>query len=623
MSMRERLQGWVSPGEGYDEVVVEAPQRRLREVVRRFWPAARPYRKWVPLLLVLIALGALIETAEIWIFKLVVDEVLAPADLGPLPWLAAGYVGLTLIGGLINFGDDYLSTWIAERFLLNLRVQVLEHVQRLSIDVFNRHRLGDLVTRVNDDVGRIETLVLSGVTDGLSSVLRILFFGGALFVLNWKLALVALVVIPPFLFVARRFSRLVRRASRAHRRRVGSLSSVAEETFANAPLIQASNAQAAVSDRFRRQNEGAVEAELAAARIHGIFTPVIDLIELLGLLIVLVLGTVLLADGELTIGGLLVFLAYLSQLYDPVRELGSLANSFFRALAGAERVIELLDEKPRVRERPGARALGRARGTVRFDEVTLTYPGAEAPALAAVSLDVAPGETLALVGPSGAGKSTLARLLIRLYDPDEGAVRIDGHDLRDLTLASLRENVAILFQDALALHGSVAENIALGRPEASREEIEAAARAANAHEFIAALPAGYDTDIGSRGGRLSGGQRQRIAIARALLADTPVLLLDEPTTGLDAAARESLLAPLRTLTRERTTIVVSHDLLMAREADRIAVLDGGRLVDIGDHDTLVARGGLYAQLWALHSTARDDDGDVKPGGELEAFASEP
>jgi ATP-binding cassette, subfamily B, bacterial len=608
--LRTRIRDLLVPRPDGPELVAAAREMRLREVFRRFWPDARPYRRWIPAVLALVVLGALIETAEIWMFKLVVDEVLVPGDLEPLVWIALGYIGLTLVGALIGFGDDYLGTWLAERFLLSMRLRVFSHLQRLSLDALDSRRLGDVLSRLTGDIQAIESFMLSGLIDGLASMMRIGFFVGALFVLQWDLALVALVVAPLFFIAARRFARLVKGAAREQRRRSGSLSAVAEQSLANAALVQASNRQRSEIDRFRRENEGMVGAELASARIRGLFSPVIDFIELAGVLLVFVLGTLAVADGRLSLGGLLVFVAYLSQLYGPARDLGSLSNRLFRALAGAERVTELLDERPRVVEAPGAESLGRARGAIALERVSFAYPGADRRALDDVTINVAPGETVALVGASGAGKSTIAKLLLRFYDPDSGAVRLDGRDLRALELESVRRNVAILLQEQLVLHGTVRENIGFGSEGAGDDEIVVAARAAGAHGFIAELPDEYETVLGERGRRLSGGQRQRIAIARALVSDAPVLLLDEPSTGLDAATKRDLVEPLIRLTDRRTTIVISHDLLTTRDADHVVVLDTGRVAERGTHDDLVAAGGIYSHLWALQRAEEETDEPV-------------
>jgi len=598
--LREKARDLLVPTSDDPEVVAAAPEIPVREVFRRFWPDARPYRRWIPALLALIALGTAIATVEIWFFKLVVDEVLVPGALEPLAWIAAGYLALTLVGGLISFADDYLSTWLAERFLLSMRSRVFAHLQTLGLDVFDRRRTGDLISRITSDVQAIEGFVLSGVADGLAAVLRIVFFTGALFVLDWQLALIAIVVAPLFWVVAKSFSRLIKHASREQRRRSGSLSAIAEESFSNAALIQTLGREKPELDRFRRENEGVVQAELASARIRGLYSPLVDLIELVGVLLVFALGTIAVTQGDLTIGGLLVFVAYLSQLYSPVRELSSLANALFRALAGAERVIELLDEEPRVTDAPDARPLTKVRGALALDEVSFTYPGAEEPALQDVSVQAAPGETIALVGPSGAGKTTIARLAARFYDPDAGTVRLDGLDVRDATLESVRANVSLLLQEALLLHGSIRDNIAMGRPDADEKAILAAARAAGVDEFVDDLDNGYDTDVGERGRRLSGGQRQRVAIARALISEAPILILDEPSTGLDARAKAALAGPLRNLMRDRTTLVISHDLLTTRDADSIVVLDHGGVAERGRHAELLAAGGLYARLWDLH-----------------------
>ncbi|WP_335937780.1 ABC transporter ATP-binding protein [Streptomyces sp. PTD5-9] len=589
--------------EASDAVVATAPAMAPREVFRRFWPYTRGGRRWLVPVLLFSLVGPSVQASEIWLFKTVVDAVLVPRALRPLLWIAPVYLGLIVLSGVLRFADDVTSTWVGERFLLSLRAAVFRHVQGLSLGFFERRRLGDLLSRITGDVDAVETFLLSGVANALYYVVCLGVYLGMLVYLQWDLTLLALAIVPLFWAAARRFSRLIKAASRERRRRGGSISAVAEEALGNVALVQAYNRQGWEEHRFERENVGKFRAAMASTRIRAVYSPVVEVIEVTGGLAVMGLGTWKLAQGQLTLGGLLVFLALIGKLYSPVRGLARLGNTFYAASASAERIIELLDQRPQVVEVPGARRIGRARGDVEFDGVWFRYPDASSWALSDVSFHVASGETLALVGASGAGKSTAAKLQLRFYDPDRGAVLLDGTDLRDLSLSEVRENVAVVLQETLVFHGTVRENIAYGRPDATDADVVAAARAADAHEFIERLPEGYDTLVGQRGRTLSGGQCQRLAIARAMIRDAPVLLLDEPTTGLDVGSGRRIMDPLRRLMAGRTTVVISHNLLTVRDATRIVVLDHGRVVEHGAHDDLLGRDGAYARLHRLGAGA--------------------
>ena len=603
--LRARLRRFVAGAEVGQSVIAAPPPVPIREIFRRFWPYARPFRRWLWLSLLFVALAPAIDAMRIWMFEPLVDEVLVPGNLQPLLWIGLAYLCLTLLDGFVSFINGYLAVWIGERFLLSLRTTFFRHLQGLSLDFFERRKLGDVIARLSGDVFSIESLVLSGVAATLSYVLRIVFFVGALFYLQWQLTLAALFVVPLFWMVAKYFSRLIKRASREQRRRSGALSAVVEESFSNVALVQAYNRQDTEVERFQRENLGSFEATMASTRVKALFTPLVNLIELGGVIVVVGMGTWMLARGQLSLGALLAFMAFLSQLYSPIRSLSNLTTLVYAASAAAERIVEFLNLRPSVTEKEDALSLPRACGVIEFEEVSFRYPEGAGEAISSVSFVVRPGETLALVGASGAGKSTIAKLLLRFYDPTEGRILLDGHDLRDLELPSLRDNVAVLFQEALVFDGTIRENIAYGRSGATGEEIVRAAKAADAHGFITSLPEGYDAVVGQKGRRLSGGQRQRIAIARAMIRDAPVLILDEPTTGLDAESGRRILEPLGRLMSGRTTIVISHNLLTVSRASQIVVLDGGRVRERGTHQELLSGGGSYAQLYRLHQSGAE------------------
>ncbi|HEX9438570.1 MAG TPA: ABC transporter transmembrane domain-containing protein, partial [Roseiflexaceae bacterium] len=507
----------------------------------------------------------------------------------------------------------------------NLRVTLYGHLQKLSLAFYNQQRTGDILTRVTGDVTALEDFVISSLSDIVGSLLVLAGTLAYLLYRSWQVALVAALIVPFVALVSNYFAQRIKSASKKQRAREGELASAAQEMLTSIRVIQTYGGGGNEQKRFAEQNQKTMDVALEAARLQAVFSWVVKLLEALSTVSIIWLGLWLIGQNVLTVGTLLLFVILIDQMFKPTKKIIKEWNTFGKMYASAERINELLDRKPAVEDLPGAIQAPPLKGHIEYRHISFAYqadPGdggrdQEAQpqlALRDVNLSITPGEVLALVGGSGAGKSTIVQLLPRLYDPHAGQVTIDGHDIREFTLESLRAQMSMVLQETVLFTGSVADNIAYGRADATREEIIAAAMQANAHEFIEKLPKGYDTELGERAASLSGGQRQRLAIARAFIRNSPILILDEPTTGLDAESTDLVLLALRSLMKGKSTIIVSHDLNLIRHANKIVVIKQGQVEQIGTHKELLTSGGLYADLYhkQFGQAVAEQGGQIKP-----------
>ncbi|GFE23187.1 protein-tyrosine-phosphatase [Streptomyces nigrescens] len=576
--------------------------------MRRFWPLTRGDRRWILLVCLSAILAAFAETVAILVFAELTDNALQKGSVSAF-WAPAGlWLGVAVAGGIVGYLGNSLAAWTAERFVMRLRARVFAHLQKLPPHFFQRNRRGDLVERMTGDVDAIEALVVSGLVQAATAVFGVIFYAGAAFWLRWDMALVTFALAPLFWIATKRFTGRVKEVSRRERAADGAITSVVEEGLVNVVLTQAYNRQRDEQERLGREARRWLRASVTSARLNELYEQIVEVLETLCVLAIIGLGAWEISTGRMTLGELLAFAAFVGYLYPPIRDLGQLGLTVTEATAGSERLLEILDARPAVTDPDPAvvvPAPSRAVGAVEACRVHFRYPGGKNEVLQDFSFGAVPGELVVITGPSGAGKSTLAALLLRFYDPDTGSIRLDGIPVNRMPLDRLRRNITLLPQETLVLHDTVEENIACGRDQVTHGDVVRAARAADAEVFIAALPDGYDTVIAPGTSRLSGGQLQRVAIARAMLRDAPVLILDEPTTGLDTLATQRILAPLRRLAEGRTTIVITHDLDLAMDADRILVLDEGRLVESGTHTQLLAGSGLYSTLFHTHPPPRN------------------
>ena len=520
--------------------------------------------------------------------------------------LTVAIVGIAAVNSAADSLTEVAMARGGRRLGYSIRVAMYSHLQKLSLSYHDKKRTGDVLTRVTGDVLVVEEFIIDSVSNVLGSLLVLTGSLAVLFWQSWNVALVAVVVVPMLAFVSNFYSRRIKTASKAQRTREGELASTAQEMLTSIRLVQSYGRGKVDLEQFSSQTDKSMRASLSSANIQAQFSFVVALMEAFAICAVIWLGVWLVQQNTLTVGTLVLFVLLLQNMFKPARKIVSEWYKIGKVFASVERIDDLLVRDVVVQDAPDAVEAPPLTGALNFVHVSFAYPAEHEDGSAAaqrprvlhdIDFAVAPGEVVSLVGFSGAGKSTVAQLVPRLYDPDEGAVLVDGIDLRRLTMSSLRSQVSLVLQDTVLLSGSVAENIGYGIADATPEQIEAAARAANAHNFIMDMPDGYDTQLGERGSMLSGGQRQRIAIARAFIRETPILVLDEPTTGLDLESTQLVLKALRSLMRGKTTLIISHDPGLIRCADRIMVLSEGRIVESGGHQELISARGLYSELY--------------------------
>ena len=581
------------------ESIARVPREQAESrsaTARRLLGELRPYGRQLILALVLVVLGALSQAGGPWLIGRAIDRSILGGDPPGLARIMLLLLGVYIVGTLASRGQIQQIGSVGQSILASLRERIFERLLRLPLGYFDRRPVGDLMSRVTNDVDTLNQLLSQGLTQLLGSLFSLIGIVVAMLLLDWRLALVCFTIIPAMLLTNVYFARRARRAFRTTRETVGSITAGLQEEIVGVREAQAFNRTETNIERFRERNAANRTANVEAVTITSAFVPAIDVLSTLSTAVVIGYGGYLVVTGTLTVGLLTAFLIYVQQFFRPIQLASQVYTQAQAALAGAERIYNVLDEPREPSDPPGTPQLYSVEGRIEFERVTFAYEQGR-PVLEDIDFHVEPGQTVALVGPTGAGKTTIANLIPRFYDVSAGTVRVDDHDVREVERRSLRGQIATVLQEPFLFSGTIAENIRYGRMEATREEVEAAARAASAHSFIAALPDGYDTELGAGGGRLSQGQRQLLSFARAVLANPRILILDEATSNVDTRTEALIQEALGTLLKGRTSIVIAHRLSTIRNADLILVIEAGRIAERGNHVSLLARGGLYADLY--------------------------
>jgi ATP-binding cassette subfamily B protein len=569
------------------------------QTARRVSTLARltgPYRTRTTLAVVSLVAATLTALAPPFLAKLAIDDGISEGDLDALTVIVALFIVAGLANLVASMAQTYFTGWTGERILADLRNKLFRHLQRLSLGYYERNRAGVVISRLTNDVEALDQLVTDGVTSLFQNTLMLVGTAVILFLLDWRLALVALAVFPLMAIATSLFRSRSSRAYRSVRERLGLVTATLAEDIAGMRVVQSFTREHANQRQFRSVNNRYRDSNQETVVLNGIYFPFVDFLSAVATAAVLGFGGWLTLEGEITVGTLFAFLLYLANFFDPVQQLSQLYNTFLSAVAALDKIMDVMDEEPEIVDGADAAPLPQIDGHVRFESVRFGY-GTGPEILHGIDLDVPAGTTVALVGHTGAGKSTIAKLLARFYDPRDGRITIDDHDLRDVTQESLRRQLGIVPQEGFLFAGTVRENIAFGHPDATDEDVAAAARAVGAEEFILELEDGFDTEVAERGSRLSLGQRQLVAFARALLADPRILILDEATSSVDIGTERRIELGLRRLLAGRTAFIIAHRLSTIRRADLIVVLEHGEIVEQGTHDELVALRGRYRSLY--------------------------